>query len=64
MKKVTTLGVLFVVCFVCVCRAEFGAMVMERIAVEFNKLQYNVSQTDHPIVEDSKPVREEGGGNH
>ena len=38
------------------CRAEFAAMVMERIASEFNKLQYSVNLTDHPLVEDSKPV--------
>ena len=33
---------------------------MERIASEFNKLQYSVSQTsDHPLVEQIKPVSQE-----
>ena len=31
---------------------------MERIASEFNKLQYSVSHTTgHPLVEEVKPVR-------
>ncbi len=38
-------------------REEFASVVMERIASEFNKLQYNVSHTsDHPLVEEVKPV--------
>lgn len=33
-------------------------MVMERVASEFNKLQYHVSLTnDHPLVEETKLVR-------
>lgn len=31
-------------------------MVMERIASEFNKLQYNVKMTNHPLVEKHIPV--------
>ena len=37
-------------------RSEFAAMVMERVACEFNKLQYNVNLTDHPLIEGNKPV--------
>ena len=37
-------------------RPEFVPMVMERVASEFNKLQYNVKLTDHPVVEASTPV--------
>ena len=38
-------------------REEFGSVLMERIASEFNKLQYSVSQTgNHPLVEQIKPV--------
>ena len=41
-------------------REEFGSVLMERIASEFNKLQYSVSQTsDHPLVEQIKPVSQE-----
>ena len=36
-----------------------GSVLMERIASEFNKLQYSVSQTcEHPLVEQIKPVSE------
>ena len=39
-------------------REEFAAVVMERVASEFNRLQYNVSQTeDHPLVTEITPVR-------
>ena len=31
-------------------------MVMERVASEFNQLQYNVKLTDHPIVDENTPV--------
>ena len=31
-------------------------MVMERIASEFNKLQYNSKLVDHPLVEENTPV--------
>ena len=37
-------------------RPEFAPMVMERIASEFNRLQYNCRLTEHPLVEESKPV--------
>ena len=41
---------------VCVCREEFASMVMERVASEYNKLQYNVSHTSgHPLIEEMTP---------
>lgn len=37
-------------------REEFASMVMERVASEYNKLQYNVSQAnDHPLIEELTP---------
>lgn len=36
--------------------SKFAPMVMERIASEFNKLQYNVKMTNHPLVEKHIPV--------
>ena len=42
--------------FLIVFRSEFAPMVMERIANEFNKLQYNSKMVDHPLVEENKPV--------
>lgn len=39
------------------CREEFAGVVMERVASEFNRLQYNVSLTSaHPLVEGLTPV--------
>ena len=44
----------------CICvhvnRTEFASMVMERVASEYNKLQYNVSHVNgHPLVEEMTP---------
>jgi hypothetical protein len=37
-------------------REEFASMVMERVASEYNKLQYNVSRAnDHPLIEELTP---------
>lgn len=39
-----------------VFRAEFASMVMERVASEYNKLQYNVSHANgHPLIEEMTP---------
>ena len=38
-------------------REEFAAVVLERVTSEFNRLQFNVSQTqDHPLIPDLTPV--------
>ena len=40
-------------------REEFAAVVMERVASEFNRLQYSVSHTDdHPLIAEITPVSE------
>lgn len=42
--------------FAFLCREEFASMVMERVASEYNKLQYNVSRAnDHPLIEELNP---------
>ena len=44
-------------CVISLDREEFAAVVLERVTSEFNRLQFNVSQTqDHPLIPDLTPV--------
>ena len=41
---------------VIILREEFVSMVMERVASEYNKLQYNVSHSNnHPLIDEMTP---------
>ena len=57
MFNCTVLCAVCIPCLVSLCRSEWGPVVMERVAMEFNKLQYNASKIDsHPLIDECNEV--------